>query len=503
MLTDPSLKSKIDALWDRFWSGGISNPLTAIEQMSYLLFLKRLEEQDDARAAAARRRNVPFTSVFDGHDTCRWSYWSQLPGEAMLAHVRDEVFNWLRHLGAEASTFTQHMQDAVFVIPKPSLLTEAVRIIDDLHLSEQNHDVQGDLYEYLLGQLASAGKNGQFRTPRHLIRAIVRLAAPQLNERITDPAAGTAGFLVNAYEYLLETHTSEEVKTYDEAGQAHGFVGDRIPPEVFKFLKGQQPGGGAFVGFDFDPSMVRIGAMNLMLHGIDNPHLHLQDALSKNFDRSGEFDVVLANPPFKGSIDATDLNPNLRLRTRKTELLFVELILDLLRPGGRAAVVVPDGVLFGTSSAHQELRRRLVEECALTGIVSLPAGVFKPYAGVSTGVLLFTKGATPAPDVWFFDVQADGFSLDDKRQPIAQNDLPDLLTAYARHRAGHRDEHPRVTRVPLADIRRHKYDLSLSRYRTVAHETVVHEKPAALLSQLLSLETSIAQTMRELQEELG
>src|SRR3990172_5821234 len=417
MLTDTNLKSKVDQLWNRFWSGGLSNPLTAIEQMSYLIFLKRLEDMDNARAAAARRRGESYKSVFRGNEKCRWSYWSQLPGDQMLKHVRDTVFDFLRSLGGETSTFTQHMQDAVFIIPKASLLQEAVKIIDDMHIAEQNIDVQGDLYEYLLMQLTTAGKNGQFRTPRHIIRMMVKLVDPKVGERICDPAAGTAGFLVSAYEYILESNTSPEILTHDEEGKAHNLIGDKIAnPKLHEFLKSR-----ALSGYDFDATMVRMGALNLMLHGVDNPNFKYADALSKQFSEKQCYDVILANPPFKGSIDESDVNERFSTKTSKTELLFVELIYDLLVTGGRASVIVPDGVLFGTSNAHIDLRKILIDNCKLEGIISMPSGVFKPYAGVSTAVLIFQKGGV-TDKVWFYDMEHDGFSLDDKRQRVTEND---------------------------------------------------------------------------------
>ena len=498
MLTNATLKSKVDALWDRFWSGGISNPLTAIEQMSYLIFLKRLEDIDNSNAAAAKRRKNEFKSVFRGklevggrkieREKCRWSYWSHLPGDEMLRHVRDVVFEFLRNLGSETSSFTQHMEDAMFSIPKASLLQEAVKIIDDMHISEQNIDVQGDLYEYLLGQLSTAGMNGQFRTPRHIIRMMTRLIEPKAGERICDPAAGTAGFLVAAYERILETNTSPEILTYDEEGKAHNLIGDKIDPKVHKFLKSR-----ALTGYDFDATMVRMGAMNLMLHGVDNPNFKYSDALSKQFTEKQCYDVILANPPFKGSIDENDMNERFSIKTKKTELLFVELIYDLLESGGRGAVIVPDGVLFGTSNAHVDVRKILVDKCKLEGIVSMPSGVFKPYAGVSTAVLIFTKGGT-TDKVWFFDMQADGFSLDDKRQKIAQNDIPEIVKEYALRNK--KSSNKKVVIVNIDEIRKNKYDLSISRYKPIDHKSVEYEKPEVLMDKVLALEEEIAEYVR-------
>jgi type I restriction enzyme M protein len=544
MLTDPQLKSKVDALWDRFWSGGIANPITAIEQMSYLIFLKRLEDMDNARAAAAvrRRDSSPYKSIFKGNKPatnkagreCRWSYWSQLPGDQMLKHVRDKVFDFLRNLGSDTSSFTQHMQDAVFVIPKASLLQEAVKIIDDMHISEQNIDVQGDLYEYLLMQLTTAGKNGQFRTPRHIIRMMVKLVDPKVGDRICDPAAGTGGFLVNAYEHILETNTSPDVLEYDEDNKAHHLIGDKIADKkLLKFLKSQ-----ALTGYDFDATMTRIGAMNLMLHGIDNPNFRYMDSLSKAYKDREMYDVILANPPFKGSIDKSDINERFSTKTTKTELLFIELMYDLLVTGGRCGVIVPDGVLFGTSNAHISTRKILVDKCKLEGVVSMPSGVFKPYAGVSTAVVVFQKGGT-TDNVWFYDMEADGFSLDDKRQKVAENDIPDIIKRWREKNQSHPERsrgmshandsvEPKGTvrkaaeaatpygehvstpldvtgdrkgkcfLVPAAEIRSNKYDLSISRYKEIDHKEIEYEKPDVIMAKVLELEKEISKDIDQI-----
>lgn len=501
MLTSPALKSKVDALWDKFWSGGISNPLTAIEQMSYLIFLKRLEDMDDANAKSAKRRNTEYKSVFKGKEKCKWSYWSQLPGEEMLKQVRDTVFDFLRNLGSDTSSFSQFMKDAVFIIPRSSLLQEAVKIIDEMHISEQNIDVQGDLYEYLLKHLSTAGKNGQFRTPRHIIRMMAKLVAPKIGERICDPAAGTGGFLVAAYEHILETNTSKDILEYDEEDKPHNLIGDKIHDKrLHEFLKSK-----AINGFDFDSTMVRIGAMNLMLHGMDNPNFVYTDALSKQYNGKECFNVVLANPPFKGSIDETDINPRFNVKTKKTELLFVELIYDLLVMGGRAAVIVPDGVLFGTSNAHIDTRKILVDKCKLEGIISMPSGVFKPYAGVSTAILIFTKtGDAMKPDdkVWFYDMQADGFSLDDKRQKISENDIPEIVKEFGVRGSEKKSKNKKVVLVNADEIRKHKYDLSISRYKPVEHKTVEYEKPEKILEKVWMLENEIAGMVKEIKKSL-
>ncbi len=493
MLTNPELRSKIDSLWDKFWSGGISNPLTAIEQMSYLIFLKRLEDMDNARAQAAKRRDQNYTSLFRGNKECKWSHWSQLPGDQMLKHVRDNVFEFLRNLGGDASTFTQHMEDAVFVIPKASLLQEAVKIIDDMHIAEQNIDVQGDLYEYLLMQLTTSGKNGQFRTPRHIIRMMVKLLDPKIGQTVCDPACGTGGFLMKAYEHILESNTSKDIIEYDEEGTAHHLVGDKIADKkLMAFLKSK-----ALTGYDFDPTMTRIGAMNLMLHGIDNPNVLYTDTLSKQFKESSKYDIILANPPFKGSIDKSDISENFSLKTTKTELLFLELIFNLLVTGGKAAVIVPDGVLFGTSNAHVDTRKIIVDKCKLEGVISMPSGVFKPYAGVSTAILIFQKGGTTG-DVWFYDMDSDGFSLDDKRQKTEANDIPDIIKEW-----GKKKKSEKSFLVPVADIRANKYDLSISRYKEIIHTEIEYEKPNAIMDKIQGLEKDIAKDIEEIRGMIG
>lgn len=498
MLTNSTtLKQKIDSLWDKFWSGGISNPLTAIEQMSYLIFLKRLEDNDNSNAAMAKRRNEKFTSLFKGNENCRWSHWSHLPGDQMLKHVRDNVFEFLRNLGGETSSFTQHMQDAVFIIPKASLLQEAVNIIEDLHITEQNVDVQGDLYEYLLSQLTTAGKNGQFRTPRHIIRMMVKLVDPKIGDRICDPACGTSGFLFNAYMHILEQNTSKDVLEYDQDGMPHHLIGDKITDKkLFKFLKTH-----ALTGYDFDSTMTRIGAMNLMLHGIDNPNIKYTDTLSKSYDEKEIYNIVLANPPFKGSIDVNDVNQRFKTKSKKTELLFVELIYDLLVTGGRAAVIVPDGVLFGTSKAHIDIRKILIDNCKLEGIISMPSGVFKPYAGVSTAVVVFQKGGI-TDKVWFYDMEADGFTLDDKRSKTDKNDIPDILEKWK-----NKDSHPELVSaskkfisVDVKEIRENKYDLSISRYKPIEYEEAVYEKPDVIMEKVLKYEAEIESEIKQIKK---
>jgi type I restriction enzyme M protein len=425
MLADAKLRSQVDSLWDKLWSGGLSNPLDAIEQLSFLMFLKQLDEREQDTERAAKKSGRKYEPLFPNEEL-RWSYWSQLPGNKALSIVREKVFPFLKKLGPKTGSFGEHMATAEFKINKASLLIEACKAIDEMQISAQNQDVQGDLYEYLLSRLNTAGTNGQFRTPRHIIRMMVQMIGPKPGERIIDPAAGTCGFLVNAWQYLLETHTDKRDLTYDDEGWPHGLTGSKLTEARWKFSQRE-----GFTGYDSDSgmTMLRIGSMNLMLHGLTVPRFHYMDTLSKAFTEESRYDVVLANPPFKGAVDASDVNPTLPTKVKKTEILFLHLFLRLLDSGGRGAVIVPDGILFGASNAHVEARRKLVEENRLDAVVSMPSGVFRPYAGVSTAILFFTKGGT-TDRIWYYDMEHDGYSLDDKRQRVPDNDIPDLLVCW-------------------------------------------------------------------------
>ena len=425
MLTDPKLRAQVDALWDKFWTGGLANPLDAIEQFSYLLFLKRLDDRENAAERQARRRDVAYKSKVPKE--MRWGYWTQLKAEEALAHLKQTVFPSFVKLANGDNSFGEYMKTAECKINKPSLLIESCKLIDQMEISQQNQDVQGDLYEYLLGHLNISGRNGQFRTPRHIIRMMVQMIDPQPRERIGDLAAGTGGFLVNAYQHVLAENTSKKILEYDKDGLPHNLIGDLLSDADRKFMHTKK----FLRGFDNDSgmTMLRIGSMNLMLHGIESPQFFYMDTLSKSFNDEREYDVILMNPPFKGAVDKGVVNPTLPGDTTKSELLFVHLILRALEMGGRAAVIVPDGVLFGSSRAHVELRRKIIEENRLDGVVSMPSGVFKPYAGVSTAVLFFTRGAQ-TKDIWFYDMAHDGFSLDDKRVAIDENDIPDVVNCW-------------------------------------------------------------------------
>lgn len=512
MLTG-DIRSQIDGIWNAFWTGGISNPLEVIEQITYLLFLRRLDELQEVEELKATRLKKPIERrVFPTgkdqkgkpYEQMRWSRFKNMEARAMFDTVAEHVFPWLRSLGGNGSTYAKHMKDARFTIPTPQLLAKVVDLIDKVPMEDR--DTKGDLYEYMLSKIATAGQNGQFRTPRHIIRLMVEVVEPKPADIICDPACGTAGFLVAAGEYLRQHHP--EVLR-DEKLRAHFH-------------------GKMFNGFDFDSTMLRIGSMNMLLHGVENPSIVYRDSLAQ--DHAGEnekYTLVLANPPFAGSLDYESTAKDLLevVKTKKTELLFVALFLRLLKPGGRAAVIVPDGVLFGSSKAHKDLRRMLVEDQKLDAVIKLPSGVFRPYAGVSTAILVFTKTNSGGTDfVWFYDVEADGWSLDDKRNPLlpddklgpvpkealkedehAKNNLPDVLTRWKK-RGGEERKRPRTSQsfcVPKADIKAQGYDLSLNRYKEVIHEEVEHIPPKQIIAELKALEAEIQKGLSELERMLG
>ncbi|MBF4622736.1 class I SAM-dependent DNA methyltransferase [Clavibacter sp. VKM Ac-2872] len=481
------LKSKIDRVWDAFWSGGISNPLEVIEQITYLLFLRRLDDLQELAEKKARTTGDPIVKPIyrPRQQHLRWSHFKNEDPEIMHEVVGEEVFPFLQDLGGDGSTYGEHMRDARFTIPTPALLSRVVDMLDDIPMAER--DTNGDLYEYLLSKIASAGVNGQFRTPRHIIELMVAMTAPQPEDEICDPACGTAGFLVAASEYVRREHPG----VMTNAAQRSHFHSSM------------------FHGFDFDATMLRIGSMNMLLHGVESPDIRYRDSLSEGVSADSErYSLILANPPFAGSLDYESTSKDLQsvVKTKKTELLFMALFLKLLKPGGRAAVIVPDGVLFGSSTAHKALRRMLVEDQKLDAVVKLPSGVFRPYAGVSTAILFFTKtdsGGTD--DVWFYDVRADGFSLDDKRKPIEVNDLPDALARWADRRTTER-ERARTDQsftVPKSDIVAQGYDLSLNRYKEVVHDEVEHRPPLEIIADIEALETEIADGLAELKAMLA
>jgi type I restriction enzyme M protein len=516
MLTG-EIRSQIDQIWNAFWSGGISNPLEVIEQITYLLFLKRLDDlhtAEEHKAQALKKKQLEHRFFPEGKDErgmpyedLRWSKFKNLGDPARMYKIVDQhVFPWLRTLGGPDTTYARHMKDARFTIPTPALLAKVVDLIDKVPMEDR--DTKGDLYEYMLAKIASAGQNGQFRTPRHIIQRMVEMVAPEPKDVVCDPACGTCGFLVAVGEYLRQNHKSilTNKKQWDHFNHQ------------------------LFHGFDFDNTMLRIGSMNMLLHGVENPDVVYRDSLSQ--DHAGEeekYTVVMANPPFAGSLDYESVAKDLQqvVKTKKTELLFLALFLRLLKPGGRAAVIVPDGVLFGSSNAHKAIRRMLVEDQKLDAVISLPSGVFKPYAGVSTAILLFTKTNSGGTDyVWFYDVDADGRSLDDKRTLLlngnedkfgplprvaltteehAENNLPDVLARWKQRDTEER-ERTRADQsfcVPKAAIAAQGYDLSLNRYKEVVHEEGAHRPPKEILAELTKAEVDIQEGIRQLEAMLG
>ncbi|MDQ2841446.1 MAG: type I restriction-modification system subunit M [Acidobacteriota bacterium] len=511
MLTG-EIRNQIDRIWDAFWSGGIANPVEVIEQITYLLFLKRLDEVQQAAERKALRLGEPLERrIFpEGSDAkgmpyeeFRWTRFKNNSPDEMFTRLSEHVFPFLRSLG-DGSTYAHYMRDARFTIPTPALLAKVVDLLD--HVPMQDRDTKGDVYEYMLGKLATSGQNGQFRTPRHLIGLMVELTAPTTKDVLCDPAAGTCGFLVGAGEYLREHHAT----LFADPKLNHHFHH------------------GLFHGFETDAAMLRIGSMNMLLHGVENPDVQRRDSLAQ--DHSGEeekYTLVLANPPFAGSLDNENVAKDLQrvVKTKKTELLFLALFLRLLKPGGRGAVIVPDGVLFGSSKAHKELRRLLVEDQKLDAVLSLPSGAFRPYAGVSTAILLFTRTNSGGTDsVWFYDVEADGWSLDDKRQPLldadklgpspkqpltaeehAKNNLPDVLARW-KSRNATECERPRTSQsfcVPKSEIAENGYDLSLNRYKQVIYDDVQDVPPKQILAELMRLESEIQDGLWELEGMLG
>ncbi|SIT74155.1 class I SAM-dependent DNA methyltransferase [Microbacterium sp. RU33B] len=507
------LRAQVDKVWDAFWSGGIANPVEVIEQITYLLFIKRLDELQTLAEAKAARTGRPVESpVFpDGDDDTgrttrpyrdlRWQYFVNYAPAERYEIVAEHVFPFLRRLGAQGSSYARNMRDARFTVPTPALLTKVVDLLSDIPMDDR--DTKGDIYEYMLKKLATSGTNGQFRTARHVIQLMVDLVEPRTDDMIIDPAVGTAGFLVAAEEYLREHHADAWT---DAAFRTHFSTK-------------------MFTGFDSDAAMARIASMNMLLHGVENPTIERADSLSEGHPSEGIYSLVLANPPFAGSLDDETVAKDLQkaVKTRKTELLFLVLMIKLLRNGGRAAVIVPEGVLFGSSNAHKAVRRMLVEDQKLDAVIKLPSGTFKPYTGVSTAILLFTKTSSGGTDdVWFYDVRADGFTLDDKRTPIAANDFPDLVTRWRSltpvpelqpvpelvEGSPTPDERsrPRTAQsflVPKQEIVDNGYDLSLNRYKELEVEEVEHRSPVEILDELDALEVEIQAGLAKLREMLA
>ena len=490
------LKNKIDSLWDTFAAGGLVNPLSVIEQITYLMFIHDLDDSDNLRAKEADMLGLPYQSIFAGEvqvgdrtidgQQLKWSAFRDFPAAKMYAVVQDWVFPFIKNLHSDKnSAYSKYMDDAIFMLPTPLLLSKVVDALDEIYrlMSEsQAADVRGDTYEYLLSKISQSGRNGQFRTPRHIIRMMVELMDPKADDIICDPACGTSGFLVTAGEYLKERR-KEEI--------------------FFNRQKKDHYMNHMFFGYDMDRTMLRIGAMNMMTHGIDNPFIEYRDSLSDQNPDKDKYSLILANPPFKGSLDADIVSADLLkvCKTKKTELLFLALFLRMLRVGGRCACIVPDGVLFGSSTAHKAVRRELVDGNRLEAVISMPSGVFKPYAGVSTAVLIFTKtGHGGTDNVWFYDMQADGFSLDDKRSPVQENDIPDIVARFRDLEVEKdRQRTEKSFFVPKAEIVENGYDLSINKYKKTEYKPVEYPSTSQIMAELRELEMQIGEEMDKLE----
>lgn len=476
-------KSIIDRIWTNFWEGGVTNPLTVIEQITYLLFIKSLDDIDIAHEKSDHMLGIKTKRIFDEkHQECRWSIFKNYPAEKMYRIVGEDVFPFIKSLSNDKNSgYAKYMDDAIFIIPTPIMLQRVVTAIDKLKMKDR--DTKGDVYEYLLSKLATAGTNGQFRTPRHIIKMMVELMKPTPEDIIVDPAAGSAGFLVEAGEYLRNNRNDL-------------FLTENLKEHFNNTM---------FYGFDMDRTMLRIGAMNLMQHGIENPNIAYKDSLSEDNEDNSKYTLVLANPPFKGSIDSERTSKDLLnvTKTKKTELLFLALFLRILRTGGRAASIVPDGVLFGSSNAHKAIRKEIIEKHKLEAIISMPSGVFKPYAGVSTAIMIFTKTGDGGTDkVWFYDMTADGFSLDDQRQPVKENDIPDIIKRFNNRNSKQEQERKRTEKsffVTKEEIVENDYDLSINKYKEIIVEKKEYEKPKVILKRVIDMENELQQKLKELE----
>ncbi|MBE5838363.1 type I restriction-modification system subunit M [Butyrivibrio sp.] len=480
------LKNKIDKIWETFWTGGITNPLDVIEQFTYLLFIKQLDDVETTKENEANFLGVAYEPMFPGDcQKYRWSKFKNLgSAEEMYDLVLNGVFPFIKNLHQDGdSAYSKYMGDAIFKIPTAAMLTKIVDGIDQLELG--NEDTKGDLYEYLLSKVATAGTNGQFRTPRHIIEMMVEITKPQPDDFIIDPAMGSAGFLIAAQNYLRKNHQDMFL---DEKKRNH-FNNDM------------------FYGNDMDRTMLRIGAMNMLLHGVENPNISYRDSLSEQNTDVEKYSLVLANPPFKGSLDYEAVSADLLkvTKTKKTELLFLALFLRILKKGGRGAVIVPDGVLFGSSNAHKQIRKEIIDNNKLDAVISMPSGVFKPYAGVSTAILVFTKTGSGGTDkVWFYDMKADGYSLDDKRQEVTENDIPDIISRYNNLDAEvDRKRTDQSFFVPVEDIVANDYDLSINKYKEVVYEKVEYEPTDVIMEKIEAIESEIQTEFAELKKLLN
>ncbi|WP_206669041.1 type I restriction-modification system subunit M [Chryseobacterium sediminis] len=522
-MDNQEIKSKVNELWGKFWSGGLTNPIDAIQQITYLLFMKQLDENDQKRQGDAEFLAMEYKSIFQGkfylpgeeedkgieREELRWKNFSRKPSEEMYQLVQARVFPFIKNLGETDSPFAKHMDNAVFIIPKPSLLTEAVKKINEiyevLHAQDRFVDAQGDIYEYLLQQLSTSGKNGQFRTPTHIIEMLVELVKPQLGNKIADPACGTAGFLLAAYQYILTQFTSSKHKVLDNYGFTRGTLADKLVDDTSKEVLNRK----TFYGFDIDQNMIRIGLMNLMMHGIEHPNIDYTDTLSKFYNEDNEYHIVLANPPFTGSLDKAEINESFTTDTKKTELLFLERIYKMLRMGGTAGVIIPQGVLFGSGKAFQNIRSILIDKCELKAVINLPSGVFKPYAGVATAILIFTKGGE-TERVWFYNMEHDGKTLDDKRNDRFDKegnrdygDIHKIIQHYNnREQENPIDRTQRYFFVPKQELMDMGYELSFNRYREEVYDPIDYRSTTDIMADLKQKQKQIANLIDELENML-
>ena len=492
------LKNKVDSIWDTIWTGGITSPITVLEQITYLMFMKLLDDNQLKAEAGANALGIQLKKKVFGDGICvisenphveteyrnlRWNVFHNFEPGAMFTNVQNYVFPFIKQIGDGKDTaFSRYMKDTVFLIPTPKVLAKVVDGIDAMDMN--NKDIMGDVYEYLLGKIAAAGENGQFRTPRHIIRMMVELMKPTLEDHILDPAMGSAGFLLESSNYVTK-HYSKELMRAENA--------NKFKTEMFS-------------GFDTDQSMLRIGAMNMMLHGVEDPNIKYQDSLSGDNNERNCYSLIMANPPFTGSVFQEEISKDLLAlcKTRKTELLFLALFTKMLEVGGRCACIVPDGVLFGSSAAHKAIRKELVDNQKLTAVISMPSGVFKPYAGVSTAILIFTKTNAGGTDkVWFYDMTADGYSLDDKRSPIADNDIPDIIARYENFTGEEaRERTDKSFFVPKEEIIGNDYDLSINKYKKAEYVAVEYPSSQEIMADLRMLEKQISEAMDELEKML-
>lgn len=477
------LKTKVDGIWDIFWSNGVSNPLTVIEQLTYLMFIKILDDNETRREKNAELLGESVANpIFDAeHQNCRWHIFRNYEPDAMYENMVQNVFPFIKgELGSNKDTaFAKYMKDAILVVSNARTLTRIVDKLEEIDLS--NKDIMGDVYEYLLSKLATSGQNGQFRTPRHIIKMMVELMRPTPEDTICDPAMGSAGFICMAAQYIKDHYKTELM---------HADVQQRFQTTMF-------------TGHDTDSTMMRIGAMNMMLHGVEAPNISQLDSLSEDNEERDAYTLIMANPPFKGSLDKETIAKDLRstVSTTKTELLFLALFLKSLKVGGRCASIVPDGVLFGSQKAHKAIRKELIENNRLVAVISMPSGVFKPYAGVSTAILIFTRTDNGGTDnVWFYDMQADGFSLDDKREPIKDNDIPDIIERF--HNLDAEKDRARTEKsfmVPVQEIIDNDYDLSINKYKEIVYEKVEYPPTSELIAEIKDLNEQIAKGIAELE----